>query len=412
MLGAEEIDASVGRLLPSRYVEFLPYLGAFILAGDRFRTKPSGFTVYETKGGVKSTELSGWFARWLKGHDFHQVHHRVDWKILNASAQCAVRRKLRRSKLMSSCIGFVFNGILLTASILAGDWWGFANALSMIASVAVRVSLRHQHRCSIDKAIRDATNISGNPPESQDDSAQGSSKDLKPGTNMTATIDPPAQPCDTPKNTRDPLPDLARAIIVLDDSRCVYMEAPKCLMATVFAKPLEVPNKSAYGVVRCIGWMAFAVQVILLGMSTLLIQVGTVILLLNSNILIITKFSCEDSNFWITTRHCIKSTSLMRHSFKAPPTAASFDPLGGMTCVIGSLLQARCSQVSRKCVCGVDPHQRSSTTRPKDAEKQKVVTCNSLRRQDLFVWLQLTELEEILSERWALLPSKELHDFW
>ncbi|CAE6995017.1 hypothetical protein PTT_16152 [Pyrenophora teres f. teres 0-1] len=258
MLGAEEINASVGRLLPSRYVEFLPYLGAFIIAGDRFRTKPPGFTVYETKGGVKSTELSGWFARWLKAQDFHEVHHRVDWKVLNDSAQCAVRRKLRRSKLLSLCIGFIFNGILLTASVLSGDWWGFANALSMIVSVAVRVFLLHQNRCSIDNAIRHATKISRDPPKSQDISAQGSSKGSNPG------IDLPAQPRDAPKNTRDPLLDLARAIIVLDDSRCVYMEAPRFLMATVFAKPLEVPNKWAYRVVRYIGWTAFAVQVIAL----------------------------------------------------------------------------------------------------------------------------------------------------
>ncbi|KAH6620593.1 hypothetical protein C7974DRAFT_435900 [Boeremia exigua] len=262
MLGAEEINASVGRLLPSRYVEFLPYLGAFILAGDRFRTKPPGFTVYEMSGGVKSTELSGWFARWLKAQDFHQVHHRVDWEVLDASAQRAIGQKLRRSKVMSLCIGFIFNGILVAASILAGDWWGFANVLSMVFSVAVRVFLLHQNRCSIDNAVIDVTRTSGNPRKIQDESSPESSNGSKPGLNVSGTISPATQRCDSLQNNTKSSSELARAIIVLDDSKCVYMEAPKRLMATVFAKPLEVPNTWAYRAVRYIGWIAFAVQVI------------------------------------------------------------------------------------------------------------------------------------------------------
>jgi hypothetical protein len=77
ILGADEVNASIGRLVPSRYVEFLPLLGAFILAANRFTQKQPGFTLCNVSGGTITTEVAGWSSHWLKAQDFHQIHHKV-----------------------------------------------------------------------------------------------------------------------------------------------------------------------------------------------------------------------------------------------------------------------------------------------------------------------------------------------
>lgn len=79
LLGAEEMDRSIGRLVPSIYLEYLPLLGAFVVAGNRFTTKKPGFVLYNISAGIMTTELAGWFSRWLQTQDFNQVRSIVTW---------------------------------------------------------------------------------------------------------------------------------------------------------------------------------------------------------------------------------------------------------------------------------------------------------------------------------------------
>ncbi|KAL5045870.1 hypothetical protein BDW71DRAFT_182966 [Aspergillus fruticulosus] len=46
LLGAEEIDTWVGRLVVSRWPEYMPLLATYIIAGDRFRRKSHSFSIY------------------------------------------------------------------------------------------------------------------------------------------------------------------------------------------------------------------------------------------------------------------------------------------------------------------------------------------------------------------------------
>lgn len=62
LLGSDEINASVGRLSESRYVEFLPFLGAFVLSGHFFTVKKPGYRIYNITAGITTTELAGWLS--------------------------------------------------------------------------------------------------------------------------------------------------------------------------------------------------------------------------------------------------------------------------------------------------------------------------------------------------------------
>lgn len=45
MLGAAEVDRAVGRLVQSRYTDWLPLLGAFTIAADQTTQPITGFTL-------------------------------------------------------------------------------------------------------------------------------------------------------------------------------------------------------------------------------------------------------------------------------------------------------------------------------------------------------------------------------
>lgn len=71
LLGAEEINVSVGRLTPSLYFDTLPLVGAHVVAGNRFAQKQPGHALYNISAGIMTTELVPWFSRWLHAQELH-----------------------------------------------------------------------------------------------------------------------------------------------------------------------------------------------------------------------------------------------------------------------------------------------------------------------------------------------------
>lgn len=65
LLGAEEVSQAAGSLIKRRFTEYLPLLGAFMIAGDRFADEQVGFTLSSVTDGIQTTQFSGWFTRWL-----------------------------------------------------------------------------------------------------------------------------------------------------------------------------------------------------------------------------------------------------------------------------------------------------------------------------------------------------------
>jgi hypothetical protein len=257
LLGSNEVDACVGRLVQSSWVEFLPLLGAFVLSGDLFREKKPGYKLYNLTAGMTTTDLAGWLTRWMKAQDLEQTRSIVEWTVGRRPS------RLMSFWIPSVSIGLAFNGMLLVLTLLSGDWFGFANSVAMITSVLVREILILQNCAGIDRQI------------------EAAKSNHKYGGNK-----------------------LARTLVVLDDSKTITMDGPSYLMGGVFTRQPDIPNQRIYSVTRWIGWLAFAVHILTLGMAALHSQIYTALLMIIATILTTYKLGCEDSNILRIAKGC------------------------------------------------------------------------------------------------------------
>jgi hypothetical protein len=397
MLGSQEINDSVGRLIQS-YFEFLPLLGAFVLASDQFRTKTPGFTLYNISRGFKTTELAPWLSRWLKAQDFHQIHHQVEWTVLETTVS-------KRFNIGPLALGFLLNSILITMAILSGDWWGFANVMSMLVSVIVKVLLLRQNRLGIDNTVEKEQNM-----KKERNTAKAVEPKEAKKVNVTSGY---GQDFDAGRGSTGDLDNISTLLVIMDDSKAITMKAPDYLIVPVFASTSKIPNPRWYTTMRWIGWAAFAVQVVSLGMSTFLVQACTVVLLLVSSVLTIFKCGCADSTIWKTL------ASTWRHK----GLDVEYDPIHNMTCTIGSRLQAKCSRF-----CISMPYLNGSTSAQAEKATGTGVVIEkpaydigldkqepphkTTRRQDLYVWLQLSEHQEQSMQKWDMFPHAATSKDW
>jgi len=65
LLGTQELDIAIGRLVTNHFTEYLPLLGAYIIAGESITKPIPGFVLYNITDGICATDVTGWFARWL-----------------------------------------------------------------------------------------------------------------------------------------------------------------------------------------------------------------------------------------------------------------------------------------------------------------------------------------------------------
>ncbi|KAK2758934.1 hypothetical protein CKAH01_16762 [Colletotrichum kahawae] len=349
IIGADEVNVSVGRLVPNRYAEFLPLLGAFILASNRFTKNQSNFELYNLTEGIKTTEVAGWLSRWLKAQDFHQVHHKIRWDV-------------QRSRLpglsyiwTALAISIPCHGMLLALTVLSADWWGFLNVLAMILSVVVRVTLVHQNRAGIDKAIDAHRSATGEMP--------------------------------------------AKLLLIMDDSKVVTMEIPCHLVKAVFIKAPTVPNNHLYRFTRWVGWTAFAAHIISIGMASLPTQICTVFLIVASTILTTFKVGCDD---WRMEAHIAQDMG--KTGEQAPE---------GVPCRISSSLTAVCSEYPKRYDEWVQRFSQLGSEDPpgRQCGPEKAPSPTE-RRRDLFIWLDLTDDELDSMKMWNLVPQTKNTEWW
>ncbi|GAB7331553.1 hypothetical protein MBLNU13_g02942t1 [Cladosporium sp. NU13] len=249
LLGAEEVNQSVGHLQRRRYTEYLPLLAAFVLAGNRFTAEQPGFVIYNLTDGITSTELKGWFTRWIMSQNVNNATTVLTWK--------KRERHTRATSLIAPALAFVLVAPLLILTILIGDWYGVGNAGAIIISIFVRIFLLWQLRHARDKTA--------NKLEDQEEV-----KDL---------------------------------CIIRSDGKMVTCKAPAPVLMT-FTMDCEVMHKRFYKMARRLGWLALGVHMCILGMCTLFTQIYTVILLVLS-----TWALCSDFDFDIGRKlHSPKKT--------------------------------------------------------------------------------------------------------
>jgi hypothetical protein len=227
LLGADEVNQSVGTLQHRRFTEYLPLLAAFVIAGDRFVAEQPGFVLYNLTDGITSTELKGWFTRWL-----------MSQKVNNATTDLVWGPNTQQEKwkdFVAPILSFILVMPLLVITVLVGDWYGVGNAAAIIISILTRVFLLQQRRHARDKEA-------GFPEKGE---------------------------------------EFKTLCIVRSDGRMVSAKAPRSVLNT-FVKNRDVKRPYFYHCARWLCWLALGVHMCILGMCSLFTQIYTVFLLVLS----------------------------------------------------------------------------------------------------------------------------------
>jgi hypothetical protein len=238
LLGADQVSTAIGSLQRRRYTGALPLLAASVLAGDRSTSVQPGFAAYKLSDGTKSTELSGWFTRWLMCQNVNNATTTFEWKRRPPSYDS---RQTRMIAMTVSC-SLIIPLVVLTG--LMGDWYGVPNAGAIVVSVAVRVNILGQQRRARDDAIRTRAQEQGG--------------------------------------------DLWKFLVVTrSDGKMVTLHIPSALAEATFRQQELLPKHPIlYRLAQQAAWVALGTHLLVLGMCTLVTQVYTVILLVSSTIVV------------------------------------------------------------------------------------------------------------------------------
>ena len=287
ILGADQVDRSVGRLVRSRYTEYLPLLGAYVIADGQFTQPMPGFALYSIKSCMTSTDLAGWFTRWVSAQDFQDATGKVVWTYDEGDKSTSRTRSY--DILIAAFIGFVALGVPLAFTALLGDWWGLASAVTMLVSVLVRAELLTQNRGALDvtaeKAVVAATK--------QKAATESSDTAIEPGDaaakNLNVTVEKTAS-----NASRHPDADIEKTLVVLSNGKAITMYLPKELIPCFIGRP-KIQNHHLYLAVRYIGWLAFGGQIITIGMSALASQIVMLVVIIGSTWLTVFHNAANDN---------------------------------------------------------------------------------------------------------------------
>ncbi|KAL4779397.1 hypothetical protein BJX76DRAFT_365258 [Aspergillus varians] len=368
LLGAKEVDVSVGRLARSQWLEYMPLLAGFVFAGDQFRAKQSTFTLYNISSGIVTSNLTAWFTRWMQAQEFELSRSLVYWEVEK------VPRKQWRSIVVPAAISAVFNGFLLIMTFLSGDWYGFTNGVAIVILILVRAHMLEANRNAINRAVSVARPLLTTFTGAIEEWSQKRLNDPKL-----------PQPRQDSQHWR---PEVVKNLIVMPDSRAVTMFIPEHLLRGVFITETPVHSPGLYRVVQWVGWVAFTVHVVTLGMALLATQLYVIGLTVIPTVLICYGFGCDDSRLrkgwdkvWNNTSEPYiywAGTQLKATVFEWPEDAEFIRDNNGALCRRDP---------------GPIPREKRSTA-----------------RQDLYVWLNLSEEEKRSLWDWHLLPHRRGHD--
>lgn len=248
MLGASDMDQSLGRLVRYRYIEYLPLLGAYVIAGNDIVKPVPGFRLYNVSDGIMATDIASWFGRWINSQDF-------SWNssCLHISTLTEPRRPHPHwaEELCSAMLGFIAMGAVVVITILTWDWWGFGNAISMVISIFSKIVVVRENRAGLDTAFGKV---------SEEDWANAYKKTL----------------------------------LIVPSGKAITIYAPCGIITEVLLTNPKPPHPRLYSFARALGWLGFACHVITLGMSALVNQLITVAILVTATILVANRIGCDE----------------------------------------------------------------------------------------------------------------------
>lgn len=246
ILGAGQVDQAVGRLSRNRFIDHLPFLALNVIAGDDINQPQPGYAVYNFTDAVVTSQLAPWFTRWLAAQDITQCS-----SIIHLAYDVQGASFSRWDNTLSIIISSV---VLVSMVLLAGlteDWWAFANVVSLIVSVICRQYILHELLHSID----------------------------------TSAVTVPEH---------DPMRAIVKCLVQFPDGKALTLFTSRgILMKVLLPRPTPL-NFRRYHLARYIAWLGFGSHVITLGMSALVSQLATVVvLLLSTTLLVFRVFAIE-----------------------------------------------------------------------------------------------------------------------
>ncbi|KAF2814165.1 uncharacterized protein BDZ99DRAFT_554506 [Mytilinidion resinicola] len=223
LLGVREVDQAIGKLTYHRYLEFLPLLGAHVVAGNAYLKPIRGFELYNLTDEIKATDASGWFARWILGHSRREVQKaRTVIRITDEESKKEKPGWVNRSSVMGAFVLCV----LVVLPALIGDWWGLSNGIFIATSIVVRWFLLQQVRSVLDQIIDDMKERNG---------------------------------------------QKVKVLMVLPTGSAVTICATRGIILALLTSPSQLA-------VRCIGWAAFVGNALTLGSPSLFYQMICIVI--------------------------------------------------------------------------------------------------------------------------------------
>lgn len=232
IFGAESMNVAVGTLLYSPATEWIPILGAYIFGNNTFTDPQPGFVLYNITDGIMATDVSAWFTRWLLRHPI--TYSSTVIRLRTDGAEISARERA-----FSWVLGCTAMLPILSLGAAMGDWWGFSNVAAMMLSVVVRQRMVSCLRDSIDH------NVDGFA--------------LDPG-------------------------DTVKVFLTMPNGKAVTIIGPRQAVVNCLLTDPKPRQPRWYLALRGLGWAAFGVHVVTLGMATLFSQLLTVAVLLAGSV--------------------------------------------------------------------------------------------------------------------------------
>lgn len=151
LLGADAVRKSLGRLVYSPF-EYLPLLAGHIFADNSVMEPIPGFELYNITEGIKATDLSAWFTRWLSCQKLSYNSTRLEIRPVDRASGPQTEQWFVIG------LAFALKAFLVIWPMMIEDWYGLAASLSLVALVFVRVCILFDFRGSIDEAIKQLDN--------------------------------------------------------------------------------------------------------------------------------------------------------------------------------------------------------------------------------------------------------------
>lgn len=228
LFGAREMNRSIGNLTQSWITEWLPTLGSYAVANDEILEPDPGFVLYNITDQIMATDVSTWFTRWL-------ISYPLTYTATTITLTSNTKPMSSELRACSILIGGLTLAVPLLFAILTEDWWGFANVIALCLTVIVRQQMVGLLRSSINKNFEDAMDDPG---------------------------------------------DEVKAFLTIPNGKAVTIRGSRQVVVNCLLTNPQPPNPTYYFILKAIGWGAFGVHAVALGMTALFNQILCVVMLL------------------------------------------------------------------------------------------------------------------------------------